>query len=100
MKKMFFAFILAGAFSLNAQAQNSNTVWNAPKACEGVKAEQNASNNMSPGVKALYNASKDESGKIGQGALNIYCNPPSKPTPAPTTKPAATSSGVARTRQM
>lgn len=89
MKQVLFAAILMASFAAAAQAQTGQTVWNAPKAaCEAVKAEQNAPNQMSPGMKALNSAASTGDDKVAKAALNIYCNPPKviSPTPAPSTK--------------
>ena len=82
--------MILGVFALafgTASAQDGNGYWwqPSPVICNPYAAEQQAAANMSPEVRALYNATQTKTDEILDATRNIYCNPPkSAPTTTPT----------------
>jgi len=100
--KNLIAIIICGLFAGKAAAQDSNNgyashtpkptpssqyiggyaVWTPAKTiCDPYHSEKDLESTMSPGVKALYNASQDKNDKLQNAVKTIYCNPPTKSDP-------------------
>ena len=80
MKKVILlAILVLSSMSIYAQDDNNGTpLWTPPKAaCDAYNAEKSASDNMTPAVKSLYEASQDkEETRASDILMPVICNPP------------------------